>query len=766
MQNKVSDDQGSQTTGSGTAINTGAQNSGANPAGTTVSGKSDTATAKKGQGSPNKRWFNPLSLCASYTYNISLYMVTPTAYELFNASGRKSLNNLIPPGEGNQNDFSGVTLICQSGGIKNPNSSSAGKNKELPRAEGFEFDYYIDNLKIYGAMLGKETQTSTNKYEMTFDIIEPMGFSFLTNLKRAQDELKKKDKSEGYPNLVNALRQFFVLGIRFKGYDQFGNIVTDINQLAGPNQGNTDQNQSIFERFFDIVITELKFKIDGRMTVYNVKAASIMQNVSYGAKRGIVTFGAQLSAGTVKQAVEQLFEKLNKDQKDIVEGKPQRQKYPTKYTAKFIGPDADFLASAKLVTPADVSLDRVPTSSAQSTDDSNIKNENSTPATQLKSITIKNGTPILQAVQDIVVQSTFMTDALSRIIKNDNEQELENTEDSYATNNNQREFYWYNVNAVVKKIQGFDETYLNDFGYEIEYTFQTFLTPSLIAPGVKKLPKYYGPHKRYEFYFTGKNTEVITYEQRHDNSYFNINLLGNAPGINFGGGQQIPQSADQQPDKKTTGGKNNTLQIQDQIVTNIYDPTAHIFNKLTIYGDPDYLMSMYPTGVQAVYDRFYEADGFTISPNGGSIFIEVNFFEASDYDNNRTGLLNINDKVYFFPYPEEIQKELTERGGGVILHLISSVSIFNAGRFTQELTTTFATFLDTNNKKNKGKGRESESETTQGNDTRKSNNDNVVGLKKEPTPVVNTDVDSVENPTSSSATPVQQTSNDDNDFWY
>ena len=99
---------------------------------TTINGK---VTVSKT--SPNVRRWNPLGEFSSYTYQISLYMITPDAYDLFIASGRQQLNvlnNINASCSGG-----GAYLVAQSGGINDTNST---------RADGFNFDYYIDNLRM------------------------------------------------------------------------------------------------------------------------------------------------------------------------------------------------------------------------------------------------------------------------------------------------------------------------------------------------------------------------------------------------------------------------------------------------------------------------------------------------------------------------------------------------------------------------------------------------------------------------------------------
>ena len=70
-------------------------------AGKTQTGQAQTPAGNevvdKGVGKspkPGSRLQNPLGNFSSYTYQLSLYMITPDAYDEFQASGRKNINAL------------------------------------------------------------------------------------------------------------------------------------------------------------------------------------------------------------------------------------------------------------------------------------------------------------------------------------------------------------------------------------------------------------------------------------------------------------------------------------------------------------------------------------------------------------------------------------------------------------------------------------------------------------------------------------------------
>ena len=164
-------------------------------AGTTTAGQAGKGSANKVQSNeiaagpkPGQRPQNPLASFSSYTYQITLYMITPDAYDAFIQSGRNNINainNAANPQVATEieNNMSGAYIIAQSGGINNKTSKRA-----------FDLDFYIDDLKINTTTNAKAKKTSSNDTEMSFNIYEPYGFSFISKLNNAAALLKKKSK--------------------------------------------------------------------------------------------------------------------------------------------------------------------------------------------------------------------------------------------------------------------------------------------------------------------------------------------------------------------------------------------------------------------------------------------------------------------------------------------------------------------------------------------------------------------------------------------
>lgn len=702
----------------------------AGTAGTTQSGKSDTPEAKTATNeSPDKRWKNPLGNFSSYTYQVSLYMITPDAYESFIASGRRDINAInnitgvqeavnqaneqssrdiqtsnnaqtrtlgSPPASSstlsNAVRKGAAYLVAQSGGINN-----SGPNQ---RAPGFDVDFYIDDLVINQSISTKETLSATNITDISFKITEPYGFSFLTRLKTAQIALKNLCSTPGYDDLTNPIKQFYILGIRFLGYDKDGNII-DPASIKDSNGNYIGTGLGLYERYFDIVLSKMDFKLGGQSVVYNCEAKSIPGSEVFGTKRGIVWSGASITAKTVYDALlggsELLNNKqptagslglittLNREQQKRLNNK--EIEYANEWDISWLGDSFDRIGRATILSSSDNDKRRTPTTSATNTAESNAVTAQavSKPNTNLKTISLGKGIPIIQGVDEIIKQSSYLEDALNLVIRTDTDNNTKTDGSPSVTDNSNKtvEVKWYNLSAEVV-IKAWDKKQ-NDFVYKTTFIVQPYSTPVNIGAYSDKLTPYYGPHKRYEFWHTGKNTEVLKFEQTFNNAFFNVAIEGAGVGKNATAGPyDIAVIVGQPTGQSIQGRPNYNLETQNSYIASLYDPGAWADTSMTILGDPDFLMQPAASSISTLYSKFYGTDEYTVSPNGGQVFVEVNFREPTDYNNDR-GILNINDSVNIYPHPKYIQDKINVRGGGVALMLKSVTSKFSKGTFTQDL---------------------------------------------------------------------------------
>ena len=353
---------------------------------TTQAGEAGTLAAKFGKPKPGKRLENPLSNFSSYTYQLSLYMITPDAYNAFVQSGRTNINaidNITADGkesiaQANQSfrdvgtsnsaptrslgsppassstlsstvNKGGAYLIAQSGGINNSSEQ---------RAPGFDTDFYIEDLKITHFVSPSETQAAATNIDIQFKIIEPYGFSFIAKIRKAQDQLQSRSSALGYGDLMNATRNAFIIGIKFLGYDENGDLI-DPNRQSSTLGNPIGNAHGIYERFIDIKISKMQFRLDGKSVTYNINAVEFPIGNALGIKRGILEHDASVEGSNVREALTTgagyggngLLSKLNKDQQYLKDtGAIEKA---AKWDFKFIG-DAEKIANASLISPADL----------------------------------------------------------------------------------------------------------------------------------------------------------------------------------------------------------------------------------------------------------------------------------------------------------------------------------------------------------------------------------------------------------------------------
>lgn len=659
-------------------------------AGTTQSGSSNTTATnpvKKNVGvdpKPGTRLKNPLANFSSYTYQISLYMITPDAHSLFVANGRKDISTFAKAGAN-----AGAYLIMQSGGINNTLSQ---------RPANMPYDYYIDDLRITNAISTQQTSTSSNITKITFNIIEPIGFSFTTKLKRAREALMKTSKIPNIEKATNASKQFFVLGIRFQGYDANGEIANASKYFSDDTFNTSPDASGVYERFYDILFEKVTFKLTGGSTVYSITAKNIASEVGLHVARGTVDSNIEVVADTVGAALNgsgkgmtSLFQTMNNNGQKFKDAK--NREFPDVYDVRWIGLGSDNIKDAQLKSIADPDKKKSAPGPANNAVEVNDATGQSVAYDKQKiKISITQGMSVLQAIQKIIKQSTYMTNAMETLFMSEETPSDDTASAEKKEQKNPPTLRWYNVSPEVEVI-GFD-TKINDFAYKITYVIQPYDTPASVSP-YGKAAKYYGPHKRYEYWYTGKNSEILSYEQQFDNAFFNITFNPNGDPAASGGDAKIPQLGGKPTTQDRSGKITPGAEAENTYMTSLFDPGAYAQARIQILGDPDFLMREAANGINEVYKQFYQNDSFTINPNGGQVFIEIAFNEGVDYgatingtnigpNDNGTGVMTINDSIFFWDYPDSV-KSGPNAIKGVSYQVRECESVFKGGKFTQTL---------------------------------------------------------------------------------
>lgn len=687
----------------------------AGPAGTTSTPTNATTGGYKWQSSyvseqpsagatkPGKRLQNPLGEFSSYTYQLTLYMITPDAYEAFVATGRTKINLLNDAANAQRgSNTSGAYIVAQSGGVNKSTSQ---------RAPSFDFDYGIDDLQMKSLISGKQTGNPSFITELSFKITEPYGFSFLTNLRKAGDTLFGSTPA----NPDNTLRQMFVLGIRFLGYDASGRVMLPNTKMAS-GSGIVDPTSisgDLFEYFIDIKITSMKFKIDGRSVTYNIKAVQQNTGNGFSVSRGFLKSDKTVTKSNAGDAIDELITAINTEQQNYAKGNPPSQQHPTKYEIIWM-PGTEEIYTASIVSEADVGKTHWPGSGATSTSEANAGREANAQAANSNAtqVQLAHDQPIIQCISQIIMRSSFLENQLSAIYTTQVEADPEaKSQEKIKPAYQSRTLSWFNVTPQISDIVWDNLT--SDWSYTIKYLITKYDTPIIDSPMVNGNNLYPGPHKRYEYWYTGENSEVIQYEQVLDNTYMQVvvgvgdSAIGasannatsssstssttgttNPPGSN----SVAPVQPGLQSNMPTLGRTGYGFDAQNSFLTSLFDAASFLKAKVKILGDPDLLPSGPTYSEQLIYDKYYAGtNGYSVNASGGQVFIEINFKEAVDYT-SQTGTMNINDSIAFTRYPPKIAEDIKSRGGGVSYTVLSVVSSFSGGSFTQTLDTILNTF--------------------------------------------------------------------------
>lgn len=617
---------------------------------------------------------NPLSKFSSYTYNITLYMVTPEAYNLW-------LDNMVMPREG-------CYIVAKSGGFSKSDPRAlplGGTLNTADKATGPGYDYYIDDLRINSVYPTKSNmQSSVVVTDLTFKVYEPHGFGFLQRVARATAEITKLSnilKSKKEPPMP--FQMLYLLEIKFVGYDSNGAVMPPAI-TKGPMQ-DTDNLQ----RVFPLLVANVKTKLDGRVTVYDWSATVPNERLGLGQIYGKLNSKISYEARTVGEAIgnlqqgntNSLIGALNEEQRMLSGPDSKRQIYRAKYDVQYEKDSR--IPGSELIDDVDVYKPNAAMAGAKRVEEVNpkIANKAVTFNVKTKKGEIPQGMSIVNVIDQLIYKSTYVSDALNKV----NNERLETT----TTDKPSRvELEWFVVLPKVK-ISEWDEQ-KNFWTVNITYQIKSYKIPFIRTQYADRKSLYYGPLKRYFYWFTGQNTEIISYEQTFDSLYYILQPYStNTDNAARGKGEgRVPTIPDSSSGSSSPVGKANSGgKINESVKYSLYSPGDQATATINILGDPDFLMETIGGSIDFargsssyLFSQFYGKRG-SINPYGGQIYIEIVFKTAEDY-NNQTGLMEFNPNLIFYGNFEQ-QKIIRSQG---VVYLITNIeSVMRRGQFTQQL---------------------------------------------------------------------------------
>lgn len=697
---------------------------------------------------------NPLDRYANYTYNVSLYIMSPAQYKRMQATKQKNI--------------AGFQLLMQSGGAPQTQDLSAqqvdsnigldvdqntlGRVSNLGRNQFFPLDFYIDDIKLTSYVQGRGTRTSHNVFEMNFKIYEPNGISFLDRLYAATAQyMPGNDRCSGQKNYA---AQNYLMVIRFYGYDEYGNMVrpTGLRKQAGV--GDTD---AIIEKWIPFQFTSVRFRVASRITEYECTAVCPQNVIATGQARGVIPYNVELNAMTLddllrgtagfatpQQAganlerqptsqaavrrvdntiaassrfeeaqgvnttgltgsqffdelggqavavtagdsptqnrappkataakpkttvVSGLIDALNQYQKDRV--RAGELQFPDVYDIVFKDPT---LASAKLVPEGLINKKNTPSIQTNDPAQKLLGNKQSLQVdSQTKSILA--GTSIVQFIDLVTRNSTYMTEQQTYIIDARTGERRPNGRPADTVG-------WFSITTQVEPLEY--DCIRKDYAYKITYVIGPY---AVADPKTDWFPQsvFRGTQKRYNYWFTGENTQILDYYQDFNYLYYLVVNGPQAPKRTYTDYREFDKAAFATAAGETNQGQeNNVYGPVATLADTLYSPGDTSRARLTIVGDPDWIQQgpLWAGALETNYDyRAFLVDG-TINYESQEPLFEVAFNKPVDYDLN-TGLMD-PERSQFQGVPG--QPNLAKIS--YTYRALWVTSNFSRGKFTQEI---------------------------------------------------------------------------------
>lgn len=641
---------------------------------------------------------NVLDRFGSYTYHASVYLLTPQQYRSLLNTKKKSVSgyNLLFQSGGAPNNTSGFQGALGPTFFENDGTATTSQGGS-PTADGrnpaFDLDFYIDSIEMTTLTAGKSTQSSHSAATLKFTVVEPNGISLIDRLYKAvQDQAPK-----GAGGSVNYTAAAYLMVLRFYGYDQDGNLVPGLSG-ADPAVGNSDPS-SVVEKFIPFRIAKINWGVSNKLVTYDFECLPYGQSIGLGTRRGTIPYDVQLtemtvgqllgggveysettssaenpggatttqvdasgrrtgltdprvaaaqatasrappkanSASTAKKSIKQgLMGAVNDFQKEQVVGTNAVYSVADEYRIVFAN-GAEDIENATLVLPGKKKEDaQTPMAAPVSQQPSNINQAKLAKDTTGKNFAITAGMQIIQAIELAIRNSSYVyNQALTQIDAESGEE--------IAKANNGNPVNWFNISVISEPIEPYDEL-RNDYAQRITYIVSKYplqnYESKYFAPS-----KFKGVHKSYPYWFTGKNTAVLEYQEQL-NSLFNFVVSGSNPKNSLAEqtrrkliSAQRDQpfynyqaaSAEARQGSETTGNE-----VSASIADSLYSPGDLANCKIKIIGDPAWIQQGSVSGgiLSSSFDYGpFNPDG-SINFESSQVMFEVVWQRPYDYNSD------------------------------------------------------------------------------------------------------------------------------------
>ena len=630
---------------------------------------------------------NPFKDFATMTYAISLYLLDKPAYEKIMNQGIKSV--------------AGLPLLIQSGGAAEDTVGTFGAFRD----PNFHLDFYIDDIEIEGGVSGTSTQSVHNAFKINFRVKEPNGLTFLDSLHAA---VKDHHLRKGFPaDKINYAAQQYLMVIRFYGYDKFGRIVdgTTVSKTEP-----TSDTRAVSEKFIPFIFSGIKFTMAEHMIEYNCECAAIQSFFSQVGTHSAIPFNVELTGGTVASVLgiggagegysdDEFNPRLEnnaintKNNVTVYTGLANalnvesERAYGKEYAHKYIieVEQGSEIGTKKIVVDPNVdkSLSAMPSDKSNPTAPNTDRVDKNQGRKSLPA-----GTSIIQAIELVVRESEFVK-AQQNI-----EIDKRTGKPTVKAGAKNKVFQWFKVIATAVPRSAKINPQTMDYAYTITYTIKRY---GVSDPKSPYFPQAYyrGVHKRYPYWFTGENTEIIDFRQ--DFNYLYYQQFGSEGLVN-------PQEINTihvtknfympRTNEASLGSQNKSSEPSSSVASILYSPADMASAELTIVGDPDWIAQseiFYSPKVSKqknVSNSPFMPDG-SINYDASEVYFSIEYNTPADYQH--TGLQNIG-----YNNPNKGVVDISGATATVVLAYRANTitTKLSAGQFIQYLKGTLLTWRD------------------------------------------------------------------------
>jgi hypothetical protein len=596
---------------------------------------------------------NVLDRYYSYSYVAELRMIRPE--DLGRAIRNRSIN------------FDSAGLLVRSGGAK----AGAVNSYEQKRNQYFDLDFYIDNIKIKNHCLGSSGSAHAFT-DISFTITEPNGISFIDRLYMAIND---------YIGIDNYAAAVMIMTIKFYGYDQNGNLQVVNNQ----SRENIGDPRAIVTKIIPFRLSEIGFRISNNLVTYDCVGVPIPYE-AVSTDRGTVMRNIEISGGSVEEvlgrgtvssappkasatsspsnkAITSLVDALNEEQRKLVSN--QMFDFADRYSIEFAEP---IIASAQVNKQGFPDLSKTPMSSNENTQNVSSERQASDKTKRIQGISA--GTPIVQAIETVIRNSTFVTDQADIVYD-------ETTDQPIPISQNNRAFSWFKVNVQATPLQY--DTKRNDYAYDIKYIISLYEIKGMDSPYFP-VGRFSGVHKSYPYWFTGQNTAVLDYQATYNYAYSSVVSGSAADQAKYGTSnlQNIRRfSFAPRSSQNSAGAENRTNEVSASAAAYLYDQAALGAVSMKIIGDPAWMNQgeLFP-GIDANNFNYapFLPDG-SINFDSGEVLFEINWVKGQDYNIN-TGLVDLD--------PQRLGRD-SSNFQSLVYTAREITSEFRGGSFTQQV---------------------------------------------------------------------------------